>query len=188
LRNLRRPLDIGETVERYTAGAAALADALPSLLDEQFAAEGVPESIAQRVAYAEALVPALHLADIAAESDLDVTAVAQLYFALGERLELHWLRDRIVTLPRDTRWAAMARAALRDDVYAEQAALTAEVIRTGGDIDAWFAQNRDAVERCLQVLGDMKAGGAPDLARLSVAVREIRNLTQSSAATVPSRA
>jgi NAD-specific glutamate dehydrogenase len=32
------------------------------------------------------------------------------------------------------------------------------------------------------VLGDIKAAGADDLARLSVAVREIRNLTQSSGA------
>jgi glutamate dehydrogenase len=86
----------------------------------------------------------------------------------------------------------MARAALRDDVYAEQAALTAEVIRGGADglgarerIDAWSARNEDAVERCLHVLGDIKAAGADDLARLSVAVREIRNLTQSSGAAEP---
>jgi hypothetical protein len=77
----------------------------------------------------------------------------------------------------------------RDDVYAEQAALTAEVVRAGSDglgarerIDAWAAQNADAVERCLHVLADIKAAGVDDLARLSVAVREIRNLTQSSSA------
>jgi glutamate dehydrogenase len=114
------------------------------------------------------------------------------YFALGSQLELHWLRDRIVALPRDDRWEAMARAALRDDVYAEQAALTAEVIRAGSDsvgarerIEAWSAQNADAVERCMQVLGDIKSGGGGDLARLSVAVREIRNLTQSSGTAAP---
>jgi glutamate dehydrogenase len=182
LRNRRRPLDVAEAVSRYSASVAALADALPTLLQpEPLVSEGVPEPLAQRVAYSEALVPALHLAEIAASSGLDVTSVAQVYFALGTRLELDWLRNRIVALPRDTRWQAMARAALRDDVYAEQAALTAEVIRAGGNIDAWSAQNADAVERCLQVLGDMKSGGAPDLAKLSVAVREIRNLTQSSA-------
>jgi glutamate dehydrogenase len=83
----------------------------------------------------------------------------------------------------------MARAALRDDTYAEQAALTAEVVRVGPDglgararIDAWAGQNADAVERCLHVLGDIKAAGVDDLARLSVAVREIRNLTQSTSA------
>ena len=48
---------------------------------------------------------------------------------LGERLELHWLRDRIVALPRDDRWRALARAALRDDLYSLHRSLTAEVLR-----------------------------------------------------------
>jgi glutamate dehydrogenase len=198
LRNRRRPLGIAETVARFGAGCSALGGEVPALLDpegvaaarveaEKLVAAGVPEELAARVAHLEALVPALDIAEIGASSGLDVASVAEVYFALGAQLELHWLRDRIVALPRDTRWEAMARAALRDDVYAEQAALTAEVIREGADgrgarerIAGWSAQNADAVERCVQVLGDIKAGGTADLARLSVAVREIRNLTQSS--------
>jgi len=203
LRNRRRPLDIAETVARYAESTSACADRLAALLDpaelaaaqahaEELASAGVPQQLADRVAFVEALVPTLDVAEIAASSGLEVTSVAEVYFALGARLDLHWLRDRIVALPRDTRWEAMARAALRDDVYAEQAALTAEIVRAGADglgarerIDAWAARNADAVERCLHVLGDIKAGGADDLARLSVAVREIRNLTQSSGAASP---
>src|SRR6266545_2572464 len=198
LRNERRPLDIAETVDRFAAATAALADALPSLdpsgrVDaDTLVSAGVPQPLAERVAFAEALVPTLDIAEIAASSGLDVTSVAEVYFALGARLDLHWLRDRIVALSRDTRWEAMARAALRDDVYTEQAALTAEVIRSSSGglgardrIETWSTQNADAVERCLQVLGDIKAGGPADLARLSVAVREIRNLTQSSGSAAP---
>jgi glutamate dehydrogenase len=204
LRNRRRPLDVEEAVTRYAEATSTCAKRLAALLDpaglaasQAYAAElvaaGVPEPLAQRVASVEALVPTLDVAEIAASSGVEVTSVAEVYFALGARLELHWLRDRIVALSRETRWDAMARAALRDDVYAEQAALTAEVVRTGSDglgarerIDAWASRNADAVERCLHVLGDIKAGGADDLARLSVAVREIRNLTQSSRAAAPS--
>jgi glutamate dehydrogenase len=203
LRNRRRPLDITDTVARYAEATSTCAKRLAGLLDpaglavaqahaQQLASAGVPQAVAERVASVEALVPTLDVAEIAASSGLEVTSVAEVYYALGARLELHWLRDRIVALPRDTRWEAMARAALRDDVYAEQAALTAEVVRNGSDgvgarerIDAWSARNRDAVERCLHVLGDIKAAGADDLARLSVAVREIRNLTQSSGAAEP---
>ena len=200
LRNRRRPLDVPETVARYAPGTSLCAERLSAFLDpaelalaqartESLGSAGVPPPLAERVAFVEALVPTLDIAEIAAASGLDVTSVAEVYFALGARVELHWLRDRILALSRDTRWDAMARAALRDDVYAEQAALTAEVVRMGPDghgararIDAWAAQNADAVERCLHVLGDIKAAGVDDLARLSVAVREIRNLTQSSSA------
>ena len=66
-------------------------------------------------------------------------------FALGARLELHWLRDRIIDLPRATRWEAMARAALRDDVYSEQAGLTAEVLRAGTGVERWQTENASAI-------------------------------------------
>jgi glutamate dehydrogenase len=196
LRNRRRPIDIAGAVARYASGAAALAEALPTLLGpseleaalaraEGFADVGVPPELARRVAYLEALVPTLDLVEIAGAAEVDVTSAAAVYFALGARLELHWLRDRIVDLPRETRWEAMARAALRDDVYSEQAGLTAEVLRAGAGVELWQAENASAIERSLQVLSDIRSGGTLDLARLSVAVREIRNLIHSSGTQEP---
>jgi glutamate dehydrogenase len=196
LRNRRRPLDIAATVARFAPGAAALAEALPALLGPSevetarskaaaFAEVGVAPELARRVAHLEALVPTFELVEIAAAAELDVAPVAEAYFALGARLELHWLRDRIIDLPRETRWEAMARAALRDDVYSEQAGLTAEVLRAGAGVEQWLAANAGAVERSLQVLADIRSGGNLDLARLSVAVREMRNLIHSSGAPEP---
>src|SRR3712207_2362501 len=111
------------------------------------------------------------------------------YFALGDRLKLHWLRTHVEALPRDNRWRALARAALRDDLYGQQAELTAEILRhTSGElstqerIDAWVDANRAQVERTLQVLTDINASGAFGLATLSVALREIRNLITSAGA------
>jgi len=200
LRHRRRPLDIAENVARYAPGAAVVAEGLPSLLGASAIEEaktrakvltddGVPADLAGDVSRLLSLVPAPDLVEIAASSGLDVTAVAETYFGLGERLELQWLRDRIVGLPRDTRWVAMARAALRDDVYAEQASLTAHVVRSGANgqparelVESWLDRNAPAVERSRQVLADIRSGGALDLARLSVAVRELRNLIQSSGA------
>ena len=39
------------------------------------------------------------------------------YVKLGSRVGLNWLRDRIIELPRTNRWQALARAALREDLY-----------------------------------------------------------------------
>ena len=76
-----------------------------------------------------------------------------------------------------------ARAALRDDLYAQEAALTADVLRVEGDngapkarIDAWMKRNRVAVARCHQVLADLKIAASSDFAMMSVAMREIRSL------------
>ena len=203
LRNRRRPLDIAAAVSHFEPGARAISETLPTLLGsaERDVARGeaakletaaVPAALAERVAHLEPLVPALDIVDVAGSAGVEVGSAAEVYFALGALLELHWLRDQIVALPRDTRWDAMARAALRDDVYAEQAALTAEVLGAGADgraprdcVQAWLAENDAPVDRCLQVLTDMRTEGPPDLARLSVAVREVRNLINAAGAPEP---
>jgi glutamate dehydrogenase len=106
------------------------------------------------------------------------------HFDLGHRLQLHWLRDRIIELPRDDRWRALSRAALRDDLYGLHRALTREVLRSAegapiGDapalVESWVEAN-PASERALDTLADIRVGRVFDLTTLPVAVREVRNL------------
>ena len=67
-----------------------------------------------------------------------------MHFSLGQRLGLDRLLRRIIELPRSDRWEIMARAALRDDLHAVQAELTAEAMGVGpagrassGSVTAW---------------------------------------------------
>ena len=125
---------------------------------------------------------ALDIVVVSDERELDVDRVAAVHFRLGSRLGLHWLRDRIVALPRDNRWRARARAALRDDLYAIHREITSELLRTAPAgveperlVDGWIESN-PASERALQTIGDIRSGQSYDLTTLPVAVREMRNL------------
>ena len=200
LRNRRRPLPIAETVEYFAPGAAVLYDSLPRLLgapdaeplarrSDELCEAGAPPELAARVASLGTMFSALDIVEVARDTGLDLEPVAAVHFQLGIRLELHWLRDRVVALPRDDRWAARARAALRDDLYSLHRALTAEVLRsTAPDSDAdervksWIEGN-PAADRYLATLADVRLGRAFDLTTLPVVVREVRNLVQVPAAT-----
>jgi glutamate dehydrogenase len=193
LRNRRRPLDIGATVQFFGPGAAVLYDAVPRLLGpsdlepltvraEELEEAGVPPRLALRVATLGTMFATFDVVEVAEEAGLDVEQVAAVHFQLGERLELHWLRDRIVALQRDDRWRALARAALRDDLYGLHRALTAAVLRDappgrtpGERVEAWIASN-PASDRCLQTLAEIRVGRVFDNTTLPVAVREVRNL------------
>jgi glutamate dehydrogenase len=120
----------------------------------------------------------LDIVEVARETGLDVESVGAVHFRLGSELELHWLRDQILALPRNDRWSARARAALRDDVYSLHRALTAEVLRSGGEVDAWIAQNPGS-ERYLATVADVRAGRMLDLTTLPVVMREARHLIES---------
>ena len=54
-------------------------------------------------------------------------------------------------------------------------ALTADALR-GGDIATWKARSAALHERFRQILAELRAAESPDLAMLSVALRELRNL------------
>jgi glutamate dehydrogenase len=135
------------------------------------------------VASLPALFSALDVIDVAHATGRDWEQVADVYLALGHHLQLDWLRERILRLPRDDRWQALARAALRDDLVAVRASLTAEVLqadRSAEDseelIRQWFGDDQQAVDRCRAVLVDLAAEDRADLATLSVALREVRGL------------
>jgi glutamate dehydrogenase len=138
----------------------------------------VPASLAVRVASLPTMFAALDIVEVARAGGLDVESVAAVHFHLGSSLELHWLRDRIVALPRGDRWSALARAALRDDLYSLHRTLTAEVLKSGSDVDTWIAEN-PGVERYLATLADVRLGRTFDLTTLPVVVREVRQLIQA---------
>jgi len=201
LRSRPRPLDIGAEIERFAGGAATVGDALPGVLVsaereefegrvEALAEQGVPDELARRVVSLSDLFAALDIVGVAAGTGSAIDEVAGLHFLVGGRLHLHWLRDRIATLPRENRWQAMARAALRDDLFSLHAEITADVLRgAGGEmagayarLDAWIDANRPLVERCLGILSDIRTGATYDFTTLPVALRELRNLIQAAAA------
>jgi glutamate dehydrogenase len=200
LRNRRQPLDIAATVSRFAPGIASLAQELPKLLApadsealdrlaERFIAEGVPAELATRVASLDALFSGLNVIEVASTCGETVEAVAAVYFALGYKLDLHWLRDQIAKLPAETHWQTLAQGALRDDLYSEQRELTTEVLKPGTEdrdaealIDAWLEENRASVNRANSILSDLREAETLDIAMLSVALREIRNLSETGAA------
>lgn len=193
LRGRRRPLDIAETVDYFAPGAAELyeemsrliaaPDAEPMILQaDTWEQLGVPPSLAQKVAGVGMMLSALDIIEIADECDAPLREVAGIHFRLGSRLQLHWLRDRIAALPRDDRWGALARAALRDDLTGIHRQLTAAVLRAterGTDpTDAVFdwVDANPAGERFLQTVDDLRVGHVFDMTTLPVAIREARNL------------
>ncbi len=192
LRNRERPLAIAPTVAHFRPGAEVLAESVMELLvpddakplaahAEELREAGVPDPLATRIAGLSTTFATFDVVEAAADAGLEVATVARVYFRLGHELQLHWLRDRIVELPRDNRWRALARAALRDDLYALHRALTAEALKSGdpGDpeqlVSAWVEANPNS-ERTQQTLRDIQVGRTFDLTTLPVGVREVRNL------------
>jgi glutamate dehydrogenase len=187
-------IDIAATIAQFEPGAQLLADGLPELLEgvdsetfeccvAELTASGVPDELATRVASFPSLLAVFDVVEGALATERELEVVVAVHFGFGSRLELNWLRDRIIELPRSNRWQVLAREALRDDLYRLHSALTQEVLETGGPdadgpaaIDAWCEHNRAGTERTLAMLADIRASRTYDTTTLAVALQEVRNL------------
>jgi glutamate dehydrogenase len=189
------PIDITATAARYAPGVELLRRALPDVLEgadreafeeraAQLAEAGVPRPLSARVATMPSMPSAFDVVAISAATKRALEDAMHTYFRLGARLELNWLRDRIVELPRANRWQALARAALREDLLMLHRRLACQVLEADSSsssdhaIDQWAARNADAVERWLATLAEIRASRSYDTTTLPVALREVRRLIQ----------
>jgi glutamate dehydrogenase len=191
-------LDVGAEVARFAPVVAELEPLLPELLvgDEHktlqedaqaLVRQGVPEPLALRGAGLLIVFQALDITEIAHTTGVAPLEVARVYLTLSDRYAVDGLLSRISGLPRTDRWQALARAALRYDLYAALEALTVAVL-TGtpaGDpaerIEAWERANAAAVSRAANTLEEIGRLDRADLASLSVALRTLRGVVRSTA-------
>lgn len=193
-----QPLAVGAEINRFAATVAELAPRIPEWLrgDDhaivtkeagEFTAGGAPEDLAYTVAtglYQFSLLDVIDIADIV---ERDPAEVADAYFALMNYLGTDGLLTAVSGLPRDDRWHALARLAIRDDIYVSLRALCFDVIAAGepgetGEekISEWEHSNGSRVQRAHRTLTQIYATDALDLATLSVAARQIRSMTRTT--------
>jgi glutamate dehydrogenase len=189
-----QPLAMGPTVARFQPGVQTVMHSLTDLLvgrvadavaatAARFAEAGVPLELARQVAASDAALAALPAVALGEEHELDPREVVSIQVLLDDRLGLDQLRDRIAALPRADRWQTEARAALRDDFYDSQYALTEAVI-TATDpagapearVDEWLGARDALVDRYLGLVHDVERSDATDLAALAVLRRGLRDL------------
>ncbi|TDE16100.1 NAD-glutamate dehydrogenase [Jiangella asiatica] len=197
--NRRPPIDIAWQIGFFEEAIARLLVALPKVLvgreldlfqerQQSLLEAGVPEPLATRVSVLPPAYSGLGMVENSLATGTDLLEVARVHFTLGAFLELGRLLERIVSLPRHDRWHTMARAALRDELHALQASLTAQVIQhTEEDaepqarVETWALQDDVVVGRTQEILREIVESDSFDLARLSVGLRAVRGLLRPAA-------
>jgi glutamate dehydrogenase len=186
--------DAAWEIEFFDQPVTRVQEALPDLLTGEAArtaqqvvreltAAGVPADLARRIAVLVWGPATLGIVETSRRLGADLLEVTRAHLAVGERMRLGRLHDRVVALPRDDRWQTMARAALRDELAALHASLTAEVIAMtdaalppSERVTAWEAQDSHTVRRARTLLSDVLDEESGDLARLSVGLRAVRSV------------
>ncbi|MDW4910422.1 NAD-glutamate dehydrogenase [Streptomyces sp. ADMS] len=197
LNNRPQPVQLTQTIEFFGERVGQVWSQLPKLLRgadlewyqkiyDELTGAGVPDELATRVAGFSSAFPTLDIVSVADRVGRAPMDVAEVYYDLADRLHITQLMDRIIELPRADRWQSMARASIREDLYAAHASLTAEVLAVGNGsstpeqrFKAWEEKNAAILGRARTTLDEIQSSDAFDLANLSVAMRTMRTLLRN---------
>jgi glutamate dehydrogenase len=194
---LNRPggsLEIAANVARYQTAVAELSATLPDTLtpagkadfatsQEKWEGLGLPSDLALRLAKLPELRAMLDMVEVAQQTGQPIAKVANVFYELGQSLDLEWLRGQIEALPVDGHWHAQARGSLLDELNHQHRALAIQVLGLNGGakdvspVQAWLDRDDATLKYTRSMLAEILTQNA-DYPIASVAVRRLAQLAQ----------
>jgi glutamate dehydrogenase len=195
LRHRNKALDIQQTIDFFKPAFVEISNNLQKLLapgeaeqlaanEQSFIEQGVPADVARYLAQLSTCFSVMDIAQVADAEKNSLLLTAEIYFKLGDRLDLHWFLEQITQQPVANHWQALARASYREELDWQQRALSAVVVRgCGGACDAeavigsWITEHEPVLARWRQMLAEFKTTKSHEFAKFSVALRELMLLS-----------
>lgn len=198
LRHRKENTDLEAVVAKFQEPVKFLSEKLTKLLPETeaerlqstidgFVENGVPKDLAERVAMSTFLFAALDIVEGASTGRYSIEDVAKAYFAVGDQMELSWLREQLLGYKPENHWDALARTFYRGDLDFLQRMLALTVLRQHSkqkSIDAriatWLEENEQQVKRWTDRIANMRASSFIDPVMFTVVLRDLLDLTRAN--------
>lgn len=198
LRNRRTKLDITKTVELYAPGVEELKKSMPSVFGENARAQyeasyqgyldfGISTFLARELSITQEFFAAMDIIEVAYQFSMPIKNIAEIYFKIGEFLDISWIRTQVIIHATDNHWEVLSREALRDDLDWQQRQLTAGIIHYNGRqkdlgqcLKAWSENHAGLIERWYEVLNNLRSTSGLNYTMFFVAIRELLDLTQTT--------
>src|SRR5690348_13541777 len=167
--------------ELHAAATTAWRTAYDSRLQDALA-HGVPEAAARFGAAVPDLVLAPDILTVARDSGRSIREVIHAFFAIGERLFLDIIEDRVSALPAETRWQRLAWTTMLDDLRLLRRQIASRVIAQAGDatiddaVDAYLAARADPYARLAGLMAADDDGAPDDTSLIMIMVHQIRQV------------
>ena len=191
LRNCPQPLQTEDMVEIYQPAISEINKNLESITNnvikkarnerlKHYVNNGVPKDLANKIANLEALSSATDIALVASRTGLPVKLVGQVYFEIGNKFKIGWLRIEARNLLSDSHWSNLATKTLIGTFFDQQMKLTEDVLKTGCpdgshqlSLEKWLKNKKKVVMRYNNFINDLRDEERLNHSMLTVAVERV---------------
>jgi glutamate dehydrogenase len=188
--------DVAAVIARFQKIADELSDVLSQVLAqasqesykrkiEKYHPHKVSRKLAGKIAAMDPVASAFDIAEISAASSFDLKTIAKIYFAVGNRFSLKWLRSRLNNMSLEGHWQKLSSKTILEDFYSYQMRIAKEIVDFSCDdknlceinsLDNWIKKSDFLVERFDNFIADLKAQPNVDLAMFVVALNRLKPL------------
>jgi len=188
--------DIATIVKRFRKIADELSGVLSKVLAqasresferkiERYHLNNVDRKLASRIASMDPVASAFDIAEISAASKFDLETIAKIYFAVGTRFSLKWLRSRVSNLSFENHWQKLSGKTILEDLYSYQMRIAKTIVNHScndknlceiNSLDNWIKTVDFLVERFDNFISDLKTNTNPDLSVFIVALNRLKPL------------
>jgi glutamate dehydrogenase len=146
-------------------------------------ADGTPRALAQRIVPLDRLAELFEITQIAENVEMPRSAVAEVYYRVGDVVDLDWVRQSLGSLPVEGRWERRAAEGLHEGLVYARRQITHNVLlcrQGGGQVDECLREyidgHQEELAKLRVLIDDIKSAPHATLAALFVAVRELGRL------------
>ena len=196
LRHQPSDFNVSDVIRRYKSDTQSLMKVISGSIIGQsrrnyqatrrgFIKYRLPAALAQELVDKTTLAAAFDIIEVKTRLDAEIEHVAKLFYAVSDRLQLHWIRDAISKTMVRNHWNHLAILNLRNELHAYQHNLTQLILQsmdnmrhTGKALSAWEERHAPALERYDSMLNEFSAMRTCDFPTSSVAVAEVGRLVK----------
>ncbi len=152
---------------------------------ESYRLNNVDEKLAEKVAALDLIASTFDIAEISNASNFDIKIIAKIYFVIGARFSLQWLRNKASEIIFDNYWQKLSGKAVLEDTYSYQMRIAKSVVNFSCNdqtlcevesLNKWIKHNNFLVERFDNFISELKTGSNYDLSVFIVALNRIKSL------------
>ena len=187
---------ITSSVEKFRNIADDLSKVFPKVLGknskesferkvEFYCAKKVDKKVANKIAAFVPTASVFDIAQISLETKVDLEVIARIYYEVGSRFSLKWLRGKVSKLETGNHWQKLSNGSILDDLYNCQTKIAREVVKFNckekevcgvESVEQWICSMQVLVKRYDKFIADLKSNPDQDLSIFIVALNRLKPL------------
>ncbi|WP_342270705.1 NAD-glutamate dehydrogenase [Rickettsia endosymbiont of Orchestes rusci] len=192
IKHVKHPINISDTIEEFFEPTQILRKIVGGMLVEEakakledklkyYIASGVDESFANIIVTLDSLVSVFDIIYITKQTGGNNIEIASLYFSVGNRFNIDWLRKACEKQLNNSYWSRLGIQSLKDDLYDKQRKLLIKIINKSKstiDLDLWIDNNKSLVQNFLDFMKEIKLQENVDLNIIILANKKFEKFLQ----------